>query len=242
MLAFGIAMLKLWWYGYRGDTSVGNYGDLLTAAMLQAWGIPFEYSTDFDTIGIGSIAKVARSGTRVLGTGIMSRKDGCDHAAKWMWVRGPHTRAKVLECGGTCPEVYGDPAMLLPLLVDESAKLHDVGIVPHIQQLDRARELYPQHRIIDLRTEDAFRTAREITECRAILSSSLHGIITAHAYGIPAAHIDLGIHIKGDGVKFEDHYDAVGRQHVLSTVEEPVFSHGSVDLRPLMAILDSLKS
>lgn len=242
MLALGITMLKLWWYGYRGDTSGSNYGDALTPAMFRVWQVPFKYSTDFDTIGIGSIAKVARAGTRVLGSGIMSRKDGCNPEAKWLWVRGPHTRAKVLECGGTCPEIYGDPAMLLPHLVDESAKLYDVGIVPHVLQLSRARELYPKHRIIDLRTKDPFRTAKEITECRAILSSSLHGIITAHAYGIPAAHIDLGIHIKGDGVKFEDHYDAIGSHHVLSTVEEPVFSHGSVDLRPLMAILDSLKS
>ncbi len=234
-------MLKLWWYGYRGYTSVNNYGDLLTPVMFQAWNIPFEYSNNFDTIGIGSIAKVARPGTRVLGSGIMSRKDGCDPGAEWLWVRGPHTRAKVIECGGTCPEIYGDPAMLLPLLVDESAKLYDVGIVPHIRQYALAQELYPEHRIIDLRTEDAFRTAREITQCRAILSSSLHGIITAHAYGIPAAHIDLGIHIKGDGVKFEDHYDSIGVQHQLSTVEEPVFSCGGVDTKPLLTILDTLK-
>lgn len=234
-------MLKLWWYGYRGDTSPNNFGDALTPAMFQAWNIPFEYSNEFDTIGIGSIAKVARPGTRVLGSGIMSRKDGCDPDAEWLWVRGPHTRAKVIECGGTCPEVYGDMAMLLPLLVDESAKRYDVGIVPHVKQLSRARDLYTQHRIINLHTEDAFRTVREITECRTILSSSLHGIITAHAYGIPAAHIDLGIHIKGDGVKFEDHYDAIGLQHVLSTVEEPVFCTGQLDLQPLQDILDSLR-
>jgi len=234
-------VLKLWWYGHRGDATPNNYGDALTPAMFRAWGIPFEYSNDFDTIGIGSIAKVARPGTRVLGSGIMSRKDGCDPRAEWLWVRGPHTRAKVIHCGGTCPEVYGDMAMLLPLLVDESAKRYDVGIVPHVRQLALARELYPQHRIIDLRTEDAFRTVREITECGTILSSSLHGIITAHAYGIPAAHIDLGIHIKGDGVKFEDHYDAIGLQHVLSTVEEPVFSSGQVDLQTLQDILGLLK-
>lgn len=242
MLVTGKIMLKLWWYGYRGDVSVNNYGDALTPAMFRAWNIPFEYSNNFDTIGIGSIAKVARPGTRVLGSGIMSRKDGCDPDAEWLWVRGPHTRDKVIECGGNCPEVYGDMAMLLPLLVDESVKRHDVGIVPHLLQLDQARQLYPQHRIIDLRTADPFRTAREITECRTILSSSLHGIITAHAYGIPAAHIDLGIHIKGDGVKFEDHYDAIGVQHVLSTVEEPVVTTGQLDLRPLQQILDSLKN
>jgi hypothetical protein len=133
-------------------------------------------------------------------------------------------------------------AMLLPWLVDESVKRYEVGIVPHVKQMARAIEMYPQYRIIDLRTIDAFRTVREITACRAILSSSLHGIITAHAYGIPAAHIDLGIHIKGDGVKFEDHYDAIGVEHVVSTVEEPVFSSGNVATKSLVAILDSLKS
>lgn len=235
-------MIKLWWYGYRGAGSVTNFGDALSAVMLPMLGLPCEYADDFDTLAIGSIAKVARPGTRILGSGIMSRKDGCDPAAEWLWVRGPHTRAKVIECGGTCPEIYGDMAMLLPRLLDESRKVHDVGIIPHVLQLDRALELYPRHRIIDLRTEDPLRTAREITECRHILSSSLHGIITAHAYGIPAAHIDLGIHIKGDGVKFQDHYAAIGCEHVISTVEDPVFSSGSMDQEPLLALLAALRS
>jgi len=242
MLAHGVPMLKLWWYGFRGDGALNNYGDALTAEMFRAWGIPFEFSKDFDTISIGSIAKVARRGTLVLGSGIMSRKDGCDPQANWVWVRGPHTRDKVLECGGVCAEVYGDPAMLLPLVLDESVKRYDVGIVPHMKQYQLARELFPNERVIDLRTEDALRTAREITECRCVLSSSLHGIITAHAYGIPAAHIDLGIHIKGDGVKFEDHYDALGLTHEVSTPQDPVFTVGEIDPRPMIDILQGLIS
>ena len=244
LLVIGTTMKRrLWWYNFRGWDTLNNYGDALTPLLFRAWGIDFDYAggQDFDTISTGSIAKVARPGTMVLGSGIMSRKDGCDPGADWRWVRGPHTRLKVLECGGTCPETYGDPAMLLPLVLDESAKKYSVGIVPHIKQYSEALRRFPGHRVIDLRTEDAFRTAKEITECRYILSSSLHGIITAHAYGIPAAHIDLDIHIKGDGVKFEDHYAALDIPHHVTPAHDPMFTVGRLDLNPLIEILDSLR-
>ena len=237
----GEAMLKLWWYGYRGAGALTNFGDALSIEMLPLLGLPCEFSEDFDVLAIGSIAKVARAGTRVLGSGIMSRKDGCHPGAEWLWVRGPHTRDKVIECGGTCPEIYGDMAMLLPHLLDGSAKRYDLGIVPHIRQYGEALRRFPGHRVIDLRTNDAFKTAREITECRSILSSSLHGVITAHAYGIPVAHIDLDIHIKGDGVKFEDHYHALGLEHVVSDPDDPVFTTGKINVQPLLSILHDLR-
>jgi hypothetical protein len=49
----------------------------------------------------------------------------------------------------------------------------------------------------------------QLTSCEAILSSSLHGLIIAGAYGIPAARISFGEDIGGDGTKFVDYFESV---------------------------------
>jgi hypothetical protein len=52
------------------------------------------------------------------------------------------------------------------------------------------------------------------------LSSSLHGLIVAHAYGIPAVWCDFADRphaIAGDGTKFHDYFASIGL-HDLSPV------------------------
>jgi hypothetical protein len=53
----------------------------------------------------------------------------------------------------------------------------------------------------------------EVNECEAILSSSLHGLIVSHAYGVPATWCDITNtkdSIAGDGTKFLDYMMSVG--------------------------------
>ena len=54
-----------------------------------------------------------------------------------------------------------------------------------------------------------------VARCRAVVSSSLHGLITAHAYGIPAVPVSFGDRLYGDNVKFLDYALSVG-------VEKPI--------------------
>jgi pyruvyltransferase len=148
----------------------------------------------------------------------------------------------VLSFGGICPEVYGDPAMLMPLIVDAEPKIYDLGIVPHYTHYEQVKERYPKHRVIKLRTNDCVDTIKQITQCRYIVSSSLHGIILAHAYGIPVAWAEFNTGLKGDGVKFLDHYASVGiTDPIKSTVKNPVFTTGSLDLVPLQQAFDTLR-
>jgi pyruvyltransferase len=45
-----------------------------------------------------------------------------------------------------------------------------------------------------------------LLSCRIIVSSSLHGLIFAHAYGLPAIWIKLSDRLVGGEFKFHDHY------------------------------------
>jgi len=53
---------------------------------------------------------------------------------------------------------------------------------------------------------------REIRSCKYILSSSLHGLIVPHSYGIPAVQVRFSDRIYGDGVKYLDYYQSVALQ------------------------------
>lgn len=231
--------MKFWWWS--GSEPTGNFGDIITPKILEYFKIPYEYSVnDYQAISTGSIIKKARAGTIVLGSGIIGLKNHCNPEADYRFVRGPVTRQHILDSGGKCPEIYGDPAMLLPLLRDSAQKKYDLGIIPHWTQYERVKARYPKHHVINLRTADVFETLDKITQCRSVASSSLHGIITAHAYGIPAALLEFDP-LKGDGNKFIDHYQAVGVDPVLSTVKNPEFSVGSVDLVPIVEIFENLR-
>ena len=75
----------------------------------------------------------------------------------------------------------------------------------------------PDVRVIDIRRVgpaeiEAF--IDEMLSCEALLSTSLHGVIVAHAYGIPVrwcVATDAARQIHGDGTKFEDYFQSVGR-------------------------------
>lgn len=230
--------IKFWWVT---NPKPGNFGDIITPLLLQHFNVDFEYHTEFNAISIGSIAKKAKNETIVLGSGIMNRSDRLFPSADWRFVRGKLTRASIIEQGGKCPEVFGDPALLLPLICDESKKEYDVGIIPHYVDYDYARSKFPNYKVINLLNSNPLDVSREITKCRSVISSSLHGIVCAHAYGIPAAWTKFSNSLKGDDVKFYDHYSAVNLPLTLSTLDDPHFTVADFDITPIKAEFERLK-
>lgn len=161
---------------------------------------------------IGSILRHCEPNSLVWGTGIISRQDQIPEAT-FHAVRGPETRERISALGYQCPEVYGDPALLLPRLYSPAVeRTHALGVIPHIVDYDgftEAREAPDGVRTIRLLTDDLERTTREILACKRIISSSLHGMIVAHAYGIPATWVRFSESLAGDDVKFADYLRAV---------------------------------
>lgn len=229
--------LNVFWYRIPRP---GNFGDILTPLVLESYGYQVNHAAqeEADYIMVGSIARIATARHTVLGTGIMTASPALSPEARWIWVRGPRTRRAVLASGGKCPEVYGDPALLLPkIIAPAKEKKYKIGITPHYVDYDWVKKNYPNHNVINLINADPKSVIEQITECDTIISSSLHGIIAAHAYGIPAAWVRFSDGLAGDDTKFYDHHEAMGLVARLSTLDDPVFQIADFDDSTIHRIL-----
>lgn len=213
--------VPLWWWERPYP---GNLGDMINPYLVgKLTGVPPRHQTrPGRVLAIGSIIKFAKPGDRVWGAGCPSADQAIEPGATYHAVRGPLTRRMVLEAGADCPEVYGDPAWLLPLVYPDPkrAKTHRLGLIRHFTHRDRPIELGEGVREIEI-----LRAGREGIEafldellgCEAIVSTSLHGLIIANAYRVPArlaTFRDGDRQIHGDGMKFEDYFLSIGRDDV----------------------------
>ena len=230
---------------YWGDRPL-NFGDLLTNDLLNNIGVKFTHTNKFEkanTFVIGSISRLATSGSSVFGSGVIREDEIANPNADWKFVRGPLTRKNVLAYGGSCPDIYCDPALLLPTFCEESEKEYEIGIVPHYNHFKNMKKKYKNYKVIDVVNKNPLAVAKEITKCKKIVSSSLHGIICAHSYGIPAARINGTTKIHGDGIKYEDYYMAVNASSEISSVENPKFTDAVLpDFGQIKSLLEEMKS
>lgn len=203
-----------------------NVGDTLTPYILMH----FVKDVDFvqvreqeagKLIVVGSIMRVIKPGDTILGAGVMRETDEFPQAAacKFLAVRGKLSRKILQRHGGKVPAVYGDPAILLPLMYKPDVKkTHKVGIIPHFVDKrevtkEKALELAgtEDYKLIDIFLPwEQF--VDEVLTCEKVISSSLHGIVIAEAYGIPAAWVVLSNRVIGDGFKFRDYLTGTGRK------------------------------
>jgi pyruvyltransferase len=104
-------------------------------------------------------------------------------------VRGPATREFLIrEYGIHVPETFGDPAMLLPVLFPELQRNTipgRIGIIPHFRNRGQFPDSSETVRVI-LPNQDPAKVVAEILRCEFVIAGSLHGIIVAEAFGIPA--------------------------------------------------------
>ena len=170
---------------------------------------------------IGSMLHDCNSQTIVWGSGFLSDDDSFrlkEKPKKVLAVRGKLSRQFLLDQGVECPEVYGDPALLLPLFYKKPniKKRYKLGIVAHIY--DEGNPLVQALRnnsdviVISLQSYgDWLHVIDKICECELILSSSLHGIIVSDAYGIPNAWVEFSDRVIGNGFKFRDYFSSVSK-------------------------------
>jgi hypothetical protein len=200
----------LWWRSKFGP----NFGDELSPRIVGALGgRPVAYARrGRKLLAVGSILALAQPGDFVWGTGLPGQVDVARGVA-FLAVRGPLTRAELVRQGHACPEVYGDPALLVGRLFDPPPMERPrVTVVPHHVDHAEARSSLQGHdvEIVDV-FADAEDTLRRIRGASVVYSSSLHGLIAAEAFGVPAVWVEFSDRVIGGGFKFRDYYCASGR-------------------------------
>lgn len=162
-------------------------------------------------IGIGSVlGGVSSRNYIVWGSGIISRNDTFKNA-NFKAVRGKFSQKRIEELGYKPPKVIGDPALLLPLIYKPSQKKrYDVSIIPHFIHYDEYKnKIGSKFNIINL-TDNIEHIIDQINQSELTISTSLHGIIVSHAYGVKSLRAeDLQRKLTGDDIKFLDYYSSV---------------------------------
>jgi pyruvyltransferase len=219
---------------WQPKTKEPNIGDYLALDIVQQM-LHLDNRVVLDKINrkkkllsIGSVLHFADDNDTVWGTGRNGKVAEAKHQFKTLdvrSVRGPLTREYLLSKGIACPEIYGDPAILSPLFYPEqimcpNGPTQEYAIVP---QLNDKLEFYAgyENLLISPRMYPG-EFLRAILKAKTIVSSSLHGVILAEAYGRNAIFLDSG---SGETqFKYDDYYHGTGRKsyHRTSKIEEAV--------------------
>lgn len=196
-----------------------NFGDhlatVVTNRILGGAGVmpDEEVNRSRRLFSVGSVLHFAKTGDTVWGSGINGKIAADQHRFEDLdvrAVRGPKTAAFLRERGVRVPDVYGDPALLVPTLFPGR-------FVPEVRQ--PALFVPNLHDAVSSAGIDAVsplsgwnRIVQRIVEAEFVAASSLHGLILAEAYGIPARYVRLS---ETESLfKYEDYVMGTGRERL----------------------------
>lgn len=207
--------VKAWW-----SRGLRNFGDELTGFILAGVaGLDCVFDQGKDFVAVGSVVRHANSNSLVWGSGIIKQSERISSRPTCLAVRGPLTRSHVLSQGLNCPEIYGDPAMLIPLFFRPRITQPECPalVVPHFKHDSLLYKLsgldYLDIRVANIADIEA--VINKICSARTVLTSSLHVFIICVAYHVPVTVFQLeGVSIGGDNVKFSDFCLGVGLEPV----------------------------
>ena len=169
-------------------------------------------------VSTGSVIRLCGNKALVYGSGIRDKHQQT-HQSSVRLVRGPLTRQRFLDNNYPCPPIYGDPGLLLPRFYEpqQSKRRYSIGIIPHFTEYEDIVEKYKDDDsvlVINMASGDLEGVIDQITSCDRTVSSSLHGLVISHAYGIPTRQIEYSDRINGDGTKFLDYYGGIGMERI----------------------------
>lgn len=209
-----------------------NFGDDINMVVVNFLSkkhvVPYNYSIiarlfhKKKYMVIGSVITMNDlSNTIIWGAGVLSSRFSlCNCPISVHAVRGPLTRDFLIKRDIQCPDVYGDPALLLPEIYNPNlAKKYKIGIIAHYLDhrsivLKKIRENNPKDILfIDVTNYGTWQNfVDSIKSCNCILSSSLHGLIVSDAYNVPNRWIEFDFPMDDSGFKFRDYFSSVNRK------------------------------
>jgi len=197
--------MKLFWW-----KEMNNFGDMLSPLICRYMGAePVWTDKSPKVLAVGSILGLAREGDVIWGSGLRRTPTSLPKDLTIKAVRGPLTAEYLRKKGYDVPEVYSDPALLLPLFYTP-VKLGGGGtvVIPHFHD----RELHKwalswELPVVDVICDDPLKVVDAICAADFVITSSLHVLIVAESYGIPAALTYCG----EPRFKYQDYFASTGR-------------------------------
>lgn len=211
---------KVFWWSPKPFLGLGifqkeNVGDLLgpklVQKILQTKGININDIKKEKLLSIGSVLHFANDYDTVWGSGVNGKVNPDFHKFKTLdirAVRGPRTGEFLSKRGLLDPGVYGDPGILVADYWRRSreSEKNKVIFVPHMR--DKVNFGNNISILSPLTEFDKFLV--ELQSAEKVISSSLHGVIIAESYGIPAVLFEN--HSGETTFKYEDYYRGTGRE------------------------------
>ena len=196
-----------------------NFGDYLSSVIVTKIAADHGYFLDEARpehrrlLAVGSILHFAKNGDVIWGSGVNGKIAASDHSFTELdvrAVRGPLTAEFLRKKGIATPAVFGDPAILIRDLLSKRfqgnpLRALPVVFVPNLHDLPHMKgwenvvsPLDPWATVID-----------RISRAQHVVSSSLHGLIVADAFGIPCTYLRMSEeeHL----LKYEDYVLGSGR-------------------------------
>lgn len=239
-ICYSLEDTLFWWKALKGV----NFGDDLSRVIVErildrpVKHGPLESNRKL-LLAAGSILHFARNGDVIWGSGFRENplQENRFHYLDVRAVRGPRTREFLLKMGIDCPEIYGDPATLMGHLFPEFKKespIYDYIIIPNIGEI----KCFSPYKNVVLPTAPWNEIIKKMMQSRLVISSSLHGIIVAESFGIPARLLKM---TWGEPLlKYQDYYESSGRPNFryAISVQEALQMGGEtpscLDIEPLM--------
>lgn len=236
----GKLVVKYWKYPHN----FGNFGDEICPFLVKEITkhdiINWKHTENFkqkkpfkSLVGVGSFMEQVVDGDLIWGTGIRLLKPSFPKKNLHIYaVRGPKTRDIMIKSGYSVPEIYGDPALLMPKYYKPvliPSLTDKVGLVPHYSNYQNYKKLNLPSNIQLIDPTDHFKKVIDsVSSCKMVISNSLHGIIVADAYNIPNKFI-YQFDIDEKKFKFEDYYASQNREFKFETNLGNALKTGSLD-------------
>lgn len=219
-----------WW------KQIPNFGDRLSPLLLAKFaGIETEWARveEAEVIAVGSALEHIPPGWpgNVIGTGRLLEGSTLNlNSAHVHAVRGPLS-AKGIRGNFA----LGDPGLLADELVDVETRDIELGVLPHWSDTDLINRqwLTSLHPTVISPWDDPLEVISLIGRCKRLVTSSLHGVILADAFGIPRrterARRMIDDEREGNFFKYLDYNASVGIPLTFGKMQQP--ARGVIDDR-----------
>lgn len=219
--------VNLIYYNYKSIN--GNFGDELSKFITERlidkdnYELVFnQNNTSLNLVCIGSYIHMAKNNSFIFGSGVRT-PNNIERGHRYTnlnvcAVRGPLTRDFLMNVKKiSIPEIYGDPALLLPRFYKPTiiTSLKDkIGVIPHISNYGNYINNIDSTKYYLINPTDKWQNViNYICSCKANVTSSLHGLICTDAYNIPNLWLDEYKLTEGD-FKFKDYFASQKRDYV----------------------------